>query len=238
MMRIDIISAVPRLLESPLRHSIVGRARDNDLIEIKIHDLRAFSEDKHNKVDDYPYGGGAGMVLTPQPVFSCVEKLKKQRDYDEVIFAAPDAAPYKQENANELSVMKNLLFLCGHYKGVDQRIRDRLITCEFSLGDFVLSGGEIPSLAIIDSIVRLLPRVLGDSESALNDSFQNGQLEGSIYTRPVDFQGMKVPDVLRSGDHKKIKQWRHKQSLKRTQKVRPDLYKNLNKVDRNKKNNG
>ncbi len=230
-MRIDIISAVPALLKSPLSHSIVGRAQSNNLINVCIHDLRNYSDDKHNKIDDYPYGGGAGMVLTPQPIFDCVKHLKKQRPYDEIIFATPDAAPYKQNDANELSLKTNLLFLCGHYKGVDQRVRDQLITREFSLGDFVLSGGEIPALAIIDSMVRLLPNALGDSESALNDSFQDGALEGALYTRPSEFQGMKVPDVLRSGDHNKIKDWRRKQSLQRTQKVRPDLYKKLNLKD-------
>ena len=230
-MRIDIISAVPQLLESPLDHSIVGKARDNELVEVHIHDLRDYSADKHNKVDDYPYGGGAGMILTPQPVFSCIEALKKQRNYEEVIFTTPDATPYKQQAANELSLKKNLLFLCGHYKGIDQRVRDRLITCEFSIGDFVLSGGELPALSIIDSIVRLLPGALGDSQSALSDSFQNDLLEGPVYTRPADFKGMQVPDVLRSGDHQKIAKWRHQQSLKRTQKVRPDLFEKFRTVD-------
>lgn len=229
MMRIDIISAVPQLLESPLSHSIVGKARENDLVEIYTHDLRDYSEDKHKKVDDYPYGGGAGMVLTPQPIFSCVRHLKSQREYDEIIFMAPDGTPFKQKDANELSLKGNLMFLCGHYKGVDQRVRDTLITKEYSIGDYVLSGGELPAMAIIDSIVRLLPRALGDSESALSDSFQNDLLEGPVYTRPVEFDGQKVPDVLRSGDHQKVEEWRQKQSLERTKNVRPDIYKKFRK---------
>lgn len=224
MMRIDLISAVPQLLESPLQHSIVGNARAEGLVEIHTHDLRDYSEDKHNKVDDYPYGGGAGMVLTPQPIFSCVEALRAEREYDEVIFPAPDAPPFRQAHANSLSLQGNLLFLCGHYKGVDQRVRDRLVSREYSLGDFVLSGGELPTMAMIDAIVRLLPGVLGDSQSALTDSFQNDLLEGPVYTRPAEFRGMKVPGVLRSGDHQKVEQWRHDQSLKRTRQVRPDLY--------------
>jgi tRNA (guanine37-N1)-methyltransferase len=225
MMRMDIISAVPQLLESPLQHSIVGNARENELVEIHVHDLRQYSEDKHKKVDDYPYGGGAGMVLTPQPIFSCIEHLKSQRDYDEIIFTAPDGVPFEQENANRLSVSKNLMFLCGHYKGVDQRVRDSLITSEYSIGDYVLSGGELPALVMVDAIVRLLPGALGDSESALTDSFQNDLLEGPVYTRPAEFKGMKVPEVLRSGDHQKVKEWRFEQSLERTKQVRPDIYK-------------
>jgi tRNA (guanine37-N1)-methyltransferase len=224
MMRIDIISAVPQLLTSPLNHSIVGRARGEQLVDIHIHDLRDYSEDKHKKVDDYPYGGGAGMVLTPQPIFSCIEHLQNQRKYDEIIFTAPNSTPYKQEHANKLSLKNNLIFLCGHYKGVDQRVRDTLVTKEFSIGDYVLSGGELPALVMVDSIVRILPGVLGDSESALSDSFQHGLLEGPTYTRPAEFKGLKVPEVLRSGDHKKVDQWRHKKSLERTKKVRPDIY--------------
>lgn len=229
MMRIDIISAVPQLLESPLSHSIVGNARENDLVEIYIHDLRDYSEDKHNKVDDYPYGGGAGMVLTPQPIFSCINHLKEQREYDEIIFTAPDGIPFRQEHANELSLKGNVMFFCGHYKGVDQRVRDALITKEFSIGDYVLSGGELPAMVMIDAMVRLLPGVLGDAESALSDSFQDGLLEGPVYTRPAEFKGMKVPDVLRSGDHKKVEEWRHKESLERTKNVRPELFKKFRK---------
>nr|WP_240894590.1 tRNA (guanosine(37)-N1)-methyltransferase TrmD [Fodinibius halophilus] len=225
MMRIDIISAVPQLLESPLQHSIVANAQENDLVEIHTHDLRDYTEDKHNKVDDYPYGGGAGMVLTPQPIFSCIEHLQSQREYDEIIFTAPNGEPFEQESANKLSISKNLMFLCGHYKGVDQRVIDTLITKTYSIGDFVLSGGELPALVMVDSIVRLLPGALGDSESALTDSFQNDLLEGPVYTRPAEFKGMEVPKVLRSGDHQKVKEWRFEQSLERTKKVRPDIYK-------------
>ncbi len=226
MMRIDIISAVPQLLESPLKHSIVGNAREEGLVEIHIQDLRDYSEDKHKKVDDYPYGGGAGMVLTPQPIFSCIEHLQSQREYDEIIFTAPNGEQFEQKSANRLSIGKNLMFLCGHYKGVDQRVIDSLITQTYSLGDYVLSGGELPALVMVDSIVRLLPGALGDSESALTDSFQNENLlEGPVYTRPAEFRGMKVPKVLRSGDHQKVKKWRFEKSLERTQKVRPDIFK-------------
>ena len=228
-MRIDIISAVPQLLESPLSHSIVGNARKSDIVEIHIHDLRDYSEDKHNKVDDYPYGGGAGMVLTPQPIFSCINQLKEQREYDEIIFTAPAGVPFKQQHANELSLKGNLIFLCGHYKGVDHRVRDALITKEYSIGDYVLSGGELPAMVMIDAMVRLLPGVLGDAESALSDSFQDDLLEGPVYTRPAEFKGMKVPDVLRSGDHQKVEEWRHKESLERTKNVRPELFKKFRK---------
>lgn len=228
-MRIDIISAVPQLLESPLNHSIVGKAQDNGLVEIHVHNLRDYSKDKHKKVDDYPYGGGAGMVLTPQPIFSCINHLKKERDYDEIIFTAPDGVPFDQKNANALSIQKNIIFLCGHYKGVDQRVRDALITKEYSIGDYVLSGGELPALVMVDAVVRLQPGALGDAESALGDSFQDDLLEGPVYTRPAEFEGREVPEVLRSGDHQKVEKWRHKQSLERTKKVRPDLFKKFRK---------
>lgn len=231
MLRIDIISAVPQVLESPLEHSIIGNAQQKKLVDIRVHNLRDYSEDKHNKVDDYPYGGGAGMVLTPQPIFSCIEHLQEQRDYDDVIFTAPDGKLFDQKAANELSLRQNLVILCGHYKGVDQRVRDALVTEEYSMGDYVLSGGELPALIITDAVVRLLPGVLGDAESALSDSFQNGLLEGPVYTRPAEFKGMKVPDVLRSGDHEKIEQWRYEQSLNRTKNVRPDIYQEFLKED-------
>lgn len=224
-MRIDIISAVPDLLQSPLNHSIIGRARKENIVNIQIHDLRNYTEDKHRKIDDYPYGGGPGMVLTPQPIFSCIEKLQKERNYDEIIFTAPDGEIFDQKSANGLSVKKNLIILCGHYKGVDQRIRDSLITKEYSIGNYVLSGGEIPALVITDAIVRLLPGSLGDSESALTDAFQEELLEGPVYTRPVDFRNMKVPEILLSGDHKKVKQWKFEKSLEWTRKKRPELFK-------------
>ncbi|MCC5914142.1 MAG: tRNA (guanosine(37)-N1)-methyltransferase TrmD [Balneolaceae bacterium] len=228
-MRIDLISAVPDLLKSPLEHSIVGRAREKELAEIVIHDLRDHTEDKHRKIDDYPYGGGAGMVLTAQPIFSCVEKLQQEREYDEILFTAPDGEKFKQKHANQLSMKGNIIILCGHYKGVDQRVRDELITGEFSIGDVVLSGGELPALVITDALVRLLPGVLGDAESALTDSFQNDLLEGPVYTRPANFRGLKVPDVLMSGDHKKIEEWRSMKSEERTKQRRPDLYENFKK---------
>lgn len=229
MLRIDIISGVPDLLRSPLEHSIVARAREKKLTEIIIHDLREYSEDKHHKIDDYPYGGGAGMVLSPQPIFSCIEKLMSERSYDEIIFTAADGVPFKQQHANELSVKKNIIILCGHYKGVDQRVRDKLITREFSVGDVVLSGGELPALVITDAVVRLIPGSLGDAVSALTDSFQDDLLEPPVYTRPSVFKGAGVPDVLLSGDHKKIETWRSNMAIERTKERRPDLYEQFKK---------
>jgi tRNA (guanine37-N1)-methyltransferase len=229
MLRIDIISAVPSLLESPLSTSIVGRAREKDVVDIHIHDLRNYSDDKHRKIDDYPYGGGAGMVLSPQPIFSCIEKLKSERTYDEIIFTAPDAQKYKQSDANQLSVSRNLMILCGHYKGVDHRVREVLITKEYSIGDYVLSGGEIPALVITDSIVRILPGALGDSESALTDSFQDSLLSAPVYTRPAVFKGLKVPEILTSGDHKKVEAWRTEQAIQRTKRLRPDIFQKFQK---------
>ncbi len=226
--RIDIISAVPMLLESPLSHSIVGRAREKELVEIHVHDLRDFTENKHLKVDDYPYGGGAGMVLSPQPIFSCIEHLKSERNYDEVIYTAPDGEVFEQSSANELSLKKNLIILCGHYKGIDQRVRDTLITREISVGDYVLSGGELPALVITDAITRLIPGVIGDAESALNDSFQDGLLDAPMYTRPSNYNNLEVPEILRSGAQKKIEEWRREQSLQKTRERRPDLLKKFN----------
>lgn len=229
MLRIDILSCVPDLLTSPLETSIVGRAQNKKLVEIYVHDLRDYTTDKHGKIDDYPYGGGAGMVMTAQPIFDCIEKLTGEREYDEIIFTAPDGDTFEQQDANELSIKQNLIFLCGHYKGVDQRVRDELITKEYSIGDYVLSGGELPALVMTDAIVRLLPGVLGDAESALNDSFQDDLLEAPVYTRPAEFRGKSVPDVLLSGNHKKIEEWRLETSKKRTKEKRPDLYKKFNK---------
>lgn len=225
MLRIDILSAVPDLLKSPLEHSIIGRARQNNLVHIEIHDLRDYSTDRHKKIDDYQYGGGAGMVLTPQPIFDCIEKLTSERAYDEIIFTAPDGEVFEQKHANELSIKQNLMILCGHYKGVDQRVRDELITREFSIGDYVLSGGELPAMVMADAITRLLPGALGDAESALTDSFQDDLLEAPVYTRPAEFKGLRVPEILRSGDHKKVDQWRFDNALERTKQRRPDLYK-------------
>lgn len=224
MIRIDLISAVPGLLHSPLDHSIVKKARDGGFLEVHVHDLRDYTVDKHKKIDDYPYGGSSGMVLTPQPIFSCIRKLQSERTYDEVIFMAPDGDLFTQKEANKLSLLKNIIILCGHYKGIDQRIRDTLITREISLGDFVLSGGELPALAVVDALARLIPGVLGDAESALDDSFQDDLLGTPVYTRPPDFEGLKVPDVLSSGNHAKIHDWNLNESIKRTKERRPDLY--------------
>lgn len=224
MIRIDLISAVPGLLYSPLEHSIVKKARDGGFLEVHVHDLRDYTLDKHKKIDGYPYGGSSGMVLTPQPIFSCIRKLQSERTYDEVIFLAPDGDLFTQKEANKLSLLKNIILLCGHYKGIDQRIRETLVTREISLGDFVLSGGEIPALAVVDSIARLIPGVLGDAESALDDSFQDDLLGTPVYTRPPDFEGQKVPEVLTSGNHAKIQEWNLNESIKRTKERRPDLY--------------
>ena len=225
MIRIDLISAVPGLLSSPLEHSIVKRAKDGKYLEVFVHDLRDYTTDKHRKIDDYPYGGSSGMVLSTQPIFDCIRSLQAERKYDEVIFMAPDGEPFTQKIANRLSLLGNIIILCGHYKGVDQRVRDTLITREISLGDFVLSGGEIPALAIVDAVARLIPGVLGDAESALEDSFMDDLLGPPVYTRPPDFEGLKVPDVLTSGNHANIKKWEADQSLERTKARRPDLYK-------------
>jgi len=228
-MRIDIISAVPNLLTGPLENSIVNRAKEKGLIEIFIHDLRDYTEDKHKKVDDYPYGGEAGMVLTPQPIFSCIEHLTSERDYDEIIFTAPDGEQFDQSEANRLSLKKNVMILCGHYKGIDQRVREVLVTKEYTIGDYVLSGGELPAMVITDALVRLIPNAIGDAGSALSDSFQDGLLEAPVYTRPAEFKGLEVPEILRSGDHKKIEAWKAEQSLKRTKERRKDLYEKFKK---------
>ncbi|MDG5766971.1 tRNA (guanosine(37)-N1)-methyltransferase TrmD [Balneolales bacterium ANBcel1] len=222
-MRIDIISAVPELLTGPLDHSIVGRARKANKVDIVIHDLRRYSTDKHRKVDDYPFGGGAGLVMSPQPIFDCIEPLLKQRTYDQVLFPTPDAPVLTQHTVNTLSLCRNLILLCGHYKGVDQRVRDELVTMEVSVGDYVLSGGELPAMMIVDGIVRLLPGVLGDAESALDDSFQDGFLSAPVYTRPARFRGLDIPEVLTSGNHEAIRKWREKKARERTRDIRPDL---------------
>lgn len=228
-MRIDIISAVPGLLTGPLENSIVQRAKEKGLVEIFVHDLRDYTEDKHNKIDDYPYGGEPGMVLTPQPIFSCIDHLTSERKYDEIIFTAPDGEEFNQQEANKLSLLNNVIILCGHYKGIDQRVRDAIITKEYTIGDYVLSGGELPAMVITDALVRLIPNAIGDAGSALSDSFQDGLLEAPIYTRPAEYKGMKVPEVLRSGDHKKIQAWKNEQSLAKTKERREDLYKKFKK---------
>lgn len=222
-MRIDLITVLPELVESPLRHSIVQRAQAKGLAEIHVHALRDYAEGKHRQVDDYPYGGGAGMVLKPEPIARCIAALQAQRTYDEVIFLTPDGETLGQALANALSLKHNLLLLAGHYKGVDQRVRDRYITREVSIGDYVLTGGELPALVLIDAVVRLLPGVLSDETSALSDSFQDGLLAPPVYTRPPEFEGMAVPPVLLSGHSAEIDRWRDAQALHKTQTRRPDL---------------
>lgn len=222
-MRIDIITAFPKMFGSPLGESMLKKAKERGVVEIIVHDLREYTHDKHKTVDDSPYGGGAGMVLKPEPVFECVEKLLSERTYDDVILLTADGETFNQTTANHLSLKQNLIFICGHYKGVDERIKERLVTREISIGDYVLTGGEIAALVMIDAVVRLLPGALGDSESALNDSFQAGLLDSPQYTRPAEFRGMKVPDVLLSGNHEEVRRWREEMSLARTTERRPDL---------------
>lgn len=222
-MRIDIITLLPALLESPFADSILKRAIDNGLVEVKIHDLRKYGIGKHRKLDDYQFGGGAGLVMMPEPLFQCIEDLKAERHYDEIIYMTPDGEVFNQGIANQLSLQKNLMILCGHYKGIDQRVRDELITREISIGDFVMSGGELGAAVISDAIIRLIPGVLNDETSALTDSFQDNLLAPPVYTRPADFRGLKVPEILTSGNFPKIEEWRHEQALQRTQKRRPDL---------------
>lgn len=210
MLRIDIISAVPGILKSPLNESIIKRAVNKNLVEIYVHDLRNYSTGRYKQIDDRPFGGGAGMILMPEPVFKCIGKLRDERKYDEVIYLSPQGTKFNQRKANKLSLNKNLMFICGHYKGIDQRIIDKFVTKEISIGDYVLTGGEIAAIVIIDSIVRLIPGVLGDGESALTDSFQvDSGFDAPQYTRPAEFKEMKVPEILLSGNHKKIKEWRH-----------------------------
>ncbi len=217
------MTAFPRILESPLNESMLKKAQERSVVEIVVHDLRNFAHDKHKTVDDSPYGGGAGMVLKPEPVFEAVESLLAERRYDEVVLLTADGETFNQRIANELSLKENIVFICGHYKGVDERIREGLATREISVGDYVLTGGEIAALVVIDAVVRLLPGALGDSESALNDSFQAGLLDSPQYTRPADFRGMKVPDVLLAGDHEEVRKWREAKSAERTANRRPDL---------------
>jgi tRNA (guanine37-N1)-methyltransferase len=222
-MRIDIITVLPELLESPLNYSIVKRAREKKLVEINVINLRDYATDRYRSVDDYAFGGGAGMVMMIEPVFRAIEQLKTEREYDEVIYTSPDGERFTQKMANTLSLKKNLIILAGHYKGVDQRIRDHLVTKEISIGDYVLSGGEIPAAAITDAIVRLLPGAMSDEQSALSDSFQDDLLAPPVYTRPADFMGWRVPDILLSGHAANIDKWRHEQSLARTRQLRPGL---------------
>jgi tRNA (guanine37-N1)-methyltransferase len=223
MMRFDIITVLPGLLESPFAHSILQRAQIKGKAQIVVHNLRNFSTNKQKSIDDYPYGGGSGMVMQIEPFAACIEQLKSERDYDEIIFMSPDGETLNQAMANELSGKGNIMILCGHYKGIDQRIRDIYVTKEISVGDYVLSGGELPAAIVVDAVVRLIPGVLNDETSALSDSFQDGLLDAPVYSRPADWRGHKVPDILLSGDQTKIANWRHDEALKRTQERRPDL---------------
>jgi tRNA (guanine37-N1)-methyltransferase len=222
-MRIDIITVLPDLLRSPFSDSIIKRARDRGVVEINIINLRDYSTDRHRSVDDYPFGGGAGMVMMIEPVYNCITHLTSQRHYDEIIYTSPDGIPFSQSLANELSMKENIVILAGHYKGVDQRIRDRLITREISIGDYVLTGGELPAAVITDAIVRLLPGSISDAESALSDSFQDDLLAPPVYTRPADFRGWKVPDILLGGNTGEIEKWRFEESVRITREKRPGL---------------
>lgn len=226
-MRIDIITCVPQLLEGPFKHSIVKRAQEKGLAEIVVHDLRDYTKYAHQQIDDYAYGGGAGMVLMPEPIANCINTLKAQRNYDAVLYMTPDGERFQQSLANRLSLLGNIMILCGHYKGVDERIRQKFITHEISIGDYVLSGGELAAAVIADALVRLIPGVLSDETSALSDSFQDGLLAPPVYTRPEVYEGMGIPEVLLSGNHKAIEQWRTDQAIERTRLRRPDLYQNL-----------
>lgn len=224
-MRIDILTILPQLLESPFSHSILKRAKQKKLLEIHLHDIRDFTPYKHRQVDDYQYGGGAGMVMMVEPVANCIEKLQAERSYDEVIFLTPDGEYLNQKMCNQLSLLSNLILLCGHYKGIDQRIRDIFITKEISIGPYVLSGGELPAAVLVDAVGRLIPGVLNDETSALSDSYQDNLLAPPVYTRPENFRGHKVPSVLLSGHAKKIDEWRHEEAVKKTKKRHPELLK-------------
>lgn len=222
-MRIDILTVLPEMFESPLGCSILKRAQNKGLAEFHIHNLRDYTTNKHRKVDDYPFGGEAGMVMQVEPIDRCISVLKAERDYDEVIFTSPDGEVFDQPMANSMSLLNNIIILCGHYKGVDYRVREHLITKEISVGDYVLTGGELPAIIISDALVRLIPGVLGDEQSALSDSFQDHLLSAPDYTRPADYKGWRVPDILLSGHEAKIAAWRHEQALERTRRLRPDL---------------
>ncbi len=224
-MRIDILTVVPELLTSPLNESILKRAQQNGLAEIVVHNIRDYTEDRHRTVDDYPFGGEAGMVMKPEPIFKLVEKLQSERHYDEIIYTSPDGVQHNQREANRLSTMENIIILCGHYKGIDYRIREHLITREISIGDYVLTGGELAACVIVDSVVRVIPGAIGDEASALTDCFQDDLLAPPVYTRPADFRGWRVPDVLLSGNFAAIDRWKEEQSWERTKALRPDLLK-------------
>jgi len=225
-MRIDIITVSPELIKSPFEYSIIKRAIDKNFVEIHFHDLRKYALNKYGKIDDYQFGGGAGMVLMIEPIDKCITSLLSQRSYDEIIYMTPDAKTLTQQTANNISTLKNIIILTGHYKGVDQRVRDKFITKEISIGDYVLSGGELAAAVLCDTVIRLIPGVLGDETSALTDSFQDNLLAPPVYTRPSDYKNMKVPDVLLSGNFNKIDYWRHEKALERTKTIRPELLKN------------
>ncbi len=223
-MRIDIITVLPELLHSPLNHSIIKRAQDKGLVELVVHNLRDYSTDeRHRRVDDYAFGFGAGMVMQIEPIFRVIEKLKSERTYDEVIFMTPDGEQFSQPMANQLSLVENIIILCGHYKGIDHRVREHLITREITIGDYVLTGGELPAAIIVDAVVRLIPGAMGDEQSALSDSFQDNLLAPPVYTRPAEFNGWSVPEILLSGNERKIAEWEHEQAVERTKRLRPHL---------------
>lgn len=222
-MRIDILTVLPKLLAGPIDHSIIKRAREKGLVEIHLHDLRDFTLDKHKRVDDYAFGGEAGMVMCIEPIHRAITQLTSKRNYDEIIYTSPDGRTFNQQEANRLALVENIIILCGHYKGVDQRVRDQLITCEISIGDYVMTGGELAAAVIADSVTRLLPGAISDETSALTDSFQDGLLAPPVYTRPADYKGWTVPKILLSGHAAKITEWKHEQSLERTRKLRPNL---------------
>ena len=222
-MRIDIITVLPEILDGPLNNSIIKRATDKGIAEVHIHDLREYGLGRHKQVDDYAFGGEAGMVMMIEPIFNCINDLKKERNYDLVIYTSPDGKPWKQKEANRISMMNNIIILCGHYKGIDYRIREHLIDDEFSIGDFVLTGGELAAAMMCDSIIRVIPGAIGDEQSALSDSFQDGLLAPPVYTRPAEFNGWKVPDILLSGNFAKIDEWKEDLAYERTKALRPDL---------------
>jgi len=226
-MRIDIVTCLPKLLESPFNQSILHRAQQKKIVSVHVHDLREYAINKHQQIDDYAYGVGAGMVLMIEPLDKCIEALKAQNKYDDIIYMTPDGTTFTQQIANQLSLRENLMIICGHYKGIDERVRQKHITKEISIGDYVLSGGELGAAVVSDAIIRLLPGVLSDETSALTDSFQDGLLAPPVYTRPAEYKGMKVPDILLSGNEAKIAAWRHEQALERTKERRPDLYHKL-----------
>ena len=226
-MRIDIITVLPELLESFINHSIIKRAGEKGIVDLRLHSLREYGKGNHKQVDDYAFGGGAGMVMMIEPIFESLNKLKSERTYDQIIYMTPDGKKFDQGTANKLALYQNIIILCGHYKGVDHRVRENLITMELSVGDYVLSGGELPAAVVVDAVTRILPGAISDETSALTDSFQDGLLAPPVYTRPTEFNGWKVPDILLSGNHKLIDEWRENQAYERTEKLRPDLFENI-----------